>query len=154
MAISVVINASNLGSALASLERSLKDRRVIHRQIGAQFFSWVQRNFDSEGGLRPEPWAPLAPSTVLEKARGGWSPKKLVRTGNLRNSFLPFSDEDQAGVGARASFGVDYAQVHEEGSDDGRVPARPMLPPDDVAMGYVTRIYERFVVDSRGKAGL
>lgn len=152
MAISVTINASRAGSALASLQRGLRDRHVVHRQIAAQFFSWVQRNFEAQGGLRQTPWVPLRSSTVAEKARLGYSPKMLVRTGNLRQSFQPFSDADQAGVGARASLGVDYAQVHEEGSVT--VPPRPMLPPIDVAEGYVTRIYDRFILEEKRGAGL
>lgn len=154
MAISVVINATAVGSALATLARGLRSREVTHRQIGAQLFSWVQRNFDAEGGLATKPWAPLAPSTVREKDRRGWSPRKLIRTGNLRQSFAPFSDADQVGIGARASFGVDYAEVHEEGAPRANIPSRPMLPPVEVAEGYITRVYGAFILEQRKKAGL
>lgn len=154
MAISITINASAVSSALAGLARSVKNREAVHRQIGAQFFSWVQENFKQQGGLQKTPWRPLAPSTARYKAAHGWSPLILYRTGNLRGSFLPFSDADQAGIGARASAGVDYAEVHQKGSDDGRIPARPMLPPDDVAMGIVTRVYENFTVSAISRAGL
>ncbi len=152
MAISVTVELNRTGTALATLARGVKDRSVVNRQIAAQFFSWVQRNFDEEGGLSTRPWVPLRPSTVAEKARLGYSPKMLVRTGNLRQSFQPFSDQDQAGIGARASFGVDYAQVHEEGG--GNVPARPMLPSIGIAEDYVTRIYGRFIAKRREEAGL
>ncbi len=152
MAISKEINATRPLLALGTLGQLLGRTEIAHRQIGVQFFSWVQRNFESSGGLRTTPWVPLAPSTVKAKARGGWSPKPLYRTGNLRQSFAPFSDATQAGIGAKASFGVDYAKVHEEGSS--HVPARPMLPPEDVALGIVTRVYNRFILDARDKAAL
>lgn len=147
MAISVTIKAGATTAALAALSGDLRSRAQVMREIATQFYSWTIRDYDAGGALRPTgPWAPLAPATVLEKLRLGYSTVPLgPRTGNLRQSFLPFYDEDSAGVGARASAGVDYAAVHEEGDPERNIPARPMLPPDDVAGGYVTRIYGRFV---------
>lgn len=69
--------------------------------------------------------------------------KILQVTGHLRQSFAPFSDADQAGVGARASFGVDYAAVHEEGS--GHVPQRKMLPDDAQALDIGMQVYGFYV---------
>lgn len=154
MAISIEVNATAAQRALAVLGAGLGQTSIANRQIGAQFFSWVQRNFEESGGLRTTPWAPLAPSTVRYKAAHGWSPKPLYRTGNLRNSFLPFSDETQAGIGAKASFDVDYAQVHQEGSTSRHIPARPMLPPDDIALDIVSRVYDRFIIGAKDKAQL
>jgi phage gpG-like protein len=153
MAISVQVKAEKTTSALAALSRGLASRELAMRQIATQFYSWTLRNYNSGGGLRPTPWAPLAPSTVKEKLRLGYSTAPLgPRTGNLRNSFAPFSDKDTAGVGARASFGVDYAAIHEEGTD--KIPARPMLPPDDVAASYANRIYGMFVKTTVERTGL
>lgn len=154
--ISVIVKADAATSAIAGLASSLKDRGLVHRQIAAQFYSWTIRNYDSGGALRPAgPWAPLAPATVVEKLRLGYSTVPLgPRSGHLRQSFLPFSDNDIAGVGARASFDVDYAAVHEEGGVERNVPARPMLPPDEVANGYVTRIYGAFVKTSISRNNL
>jgi phage gpG-like protein len=107
-----------------------------------------------EGRLQPDGWRPLSSGTLAAKRRQGYSPKPLIRTGNLRNSFLMFSDNNQAGVGAQASFGVDYAEVHEEGSRDGRIPQRKMLPPVRIAQTMVTNVYGLKIANDRAKAGL
>jgi len=90
-------------------------------------FGWVMRNFESSGGqLRDGLWKPLSPKYLKWKTGKGWSSKPLIRTGNLRQSFSMYWGHNYAGVGARASFGVDYAVVHEYGS--ATVPQRRMLP--------------------------
>lgn len=156
MAISVTVNVAPVVSALGSLTASLKNRQTTLREIATQLTGWTQRNYDAGGALRPTgPWAPLAPATVVEKLRLGYSTVPLgSRSGHLRLSILPFSDNDSAGVGMRASFGVDYAAVHEEGDPERNIPARPMLPPDEVASGYVMRIYDRHVKISISRANL
>lgn len=150
--IEVKVDTKALNKAVGEFGKVMKSREVPHRQLGVQLFSWVQRNFEQEGGLQSEPWAKLAPYTIAEKARLGYSPKKLVRTGNLRTSFLQFSDNDTAGIGARASYGVDYAAVHELGND--KVPARPMLPPPKVVVDYAIRIYNMHIQRARQESGL
>lgn len=152
--IDVRVDSQNTFSAIAKFAAALKDRRNENRKVAIQFFSFVQKNFTQSGALQPAGWRPLAPGTLAEKKRKGYSSKPLVRTGNLRQSFLMFSDNDQAGVGAAASFGVDYAKVHEEGSEDGRIPQRKMLPPERLAQIMVTNVYGLKIADDRAKAGL
>lgn len=152
--ISIEIKSKNTFSAVAIFANSFKDRRNENRKVAIQFFSFVQRNFQRSGGLQPAGWASLKPGTIAAKRRGGWSPRPLIRTGNLRNSFSMFSDNDQAGVGAQASFGVDYAEVHEQGSRDGRIPQRKMLPPVRIAEGMVTNVYGLKIRQDRARAGL
>lgn len=138
-------------SNLRDIAKQVKNRKVPNRQWAAALFAWVQRNFQEQGALSGQPWVPLAPSTVKEKARLGYSPLALIRTGNLRQSFAPFSDVNFAGVGAQASAGVDYAKVHQEGSD--RVPARPMLPEADVVTDIGVRVYDLHIKKAIGAKG-
>jgi len=84
-------------------------------------------------------WPPLAESTLVQKRKKGYSGTPLIRTGNLRQSFRPFSTNDTAGVGSE----VRYSQYHETGTS--RLPQRAMLPPRAVAIDYAVRIYERWM---------
>lgn len=151
--IEVAARSDNTFSAISQFAASLADRRNENRKVAIQFFSFVQRNFAQGGGLVGG-WMPLKPGTLAEKKRKGYSSRPLIRTGNLRQSFLMFSDNDQAGVGAAASFGVDYAKVHEDGSSDGRVPQRKMLPPTRLAEIMVTNVYGLKIANDRARAGL
>jgi phage gpG-like protein len=130
-------------SNLSSIASRVKDRKVPNRQWATALFGWVIRNFKAQGALSGKPWLPLAESTRVRKERQGYSPLALIRTGNLRQSFAPFSDSNLAGVGAQASAGVDYARVHEEGS--GRVPARPMLPEADKVTDIGVQVYGLYI---------
>jgi phage gpG-like protein len=154
VAIETIIDATGPATALGRLAGKLRNRTVPNRRLSVQLYGWTMRNYDGRGSLRPSgPWRPLAPATVKQKIRLGYSPEPLApRSGNLRVSFAGFSDNDSAGVGARASYGVDYARVHEEGA--GRVPARPMLPPAEIASDYSLRVYTRFIDASKKDAGL
>lgn len=76
----------------------------------------------------------------------------LQDTGSLRASFLPFSDANEAGVGAVQYVNFkrrgkpappDLAKVHELGG--GRVPARPMLPSARIATGMALQVYRKEV---------
>jgi phage gpG-like protein len=84
-------------------------------------------------------WAPLKPSTLKEKKRKGYSSTPLIRTGHYRQSFRSFYDNDGAGVGSE----VPYSKYHETGTQ--HLPARPALPPRDVALDFAVKIYDRWV---------
>lgn len=154
-----------LDQVLRNLKRgtaTLEDHRTPNRAAAVQLYAFVIRNFETEGGeTAAGHWKALAPSTILGRFRKSAGKRKrgaaakaaisgaviriLQDTGHLRQSFAPFSSESEAGVGARASFGVDYASVHEEGSEDGRIPQRKMLPTEAQALGIGMRVYEFYV---------
>lgn len=134
----------NLDDALARIGRqasAFKDRTVPNRQLAVQLQGWVFRNFQQGGAMQMPSWAPLAASTLYAKFRKGWSASPLIRTGHLRQSFRPFSDNDRAGVGSE----VPYARYHETGT--ATIPARPMLPPRAVVVDFARAIYERWASD-------
>jgi phage gpG-like protein len=131
--------------ARATLERfgraasASKVHTVPNRQLATQLYGWVLRNFQSGGSMQKPAWRPLKPSTLQEKRRKGYSGTPLIRTGHLRQSFRQFYDNNQAGVGSE----VPYSQYHETGTRF--VPQRAMLPPQDVALDYAVKIYDRWV---------
>lgn len=114
------------------------DTSVPNRQLATQLYGWTQRNFQSGGSMQTPVWAPLKASTAKQKARKGYSPIPLIRTGHLRQSFRPFWNKEQAGIGSE----VPYAQYHEAGTE--RLPQRAMLPPESVASEYARVIYGRW----------
>lgn len=81
-------------------------------------------------------WAPLKDATQQERVRQGYTPNDpLLRSGELQSLVTAEMDADGnlfVGVpeGARDFDGNDAAEimaVHEFGSVDGRVPARPVF---------------------------
>lgn len=138
-------------SQMRAAVRRLGKTETVNRQVSAQLYGWVIRNFDAAGRMQFPPWKPLAASTLAQKARLGFSLQPLMRTGNLRQSFIGFYDDKVGGVGARASFILqgrrfDYAVAHQEGTE--RIPARPMLPPEDYVRRVARAAFENFVARS------
>jgi len=115
------------------------DRRTPNRQLSIQLYGWVLRNFQQGGALQSPAWRPLAASTLKQKQRKGYSSKPLERTGHLRQSFRSFYDNEQAGVGSE----VPYSQYHETGTRT--LPQRAMLPPQNVALDYAVKVYDRWI---------
>lgn len=88
-------------------------RGELHQRYGIQALNWINRNFQTEGGLLSgKPWAKLSPNTIAGRRKG--SSRILQDTGaaGLRGSFtMQFSDQ-QVAIGSallRALF-------HNEGT--------------------------------------
>jgi len=152
MALEVTIDGKSVASASAivsarieKLADSLRHLRVPNKAVAVQLYSWTIKSFDQEGGLIGG-WVALAPSTVKQKAKIG-KEKMLVRTGQLRNSLIPFSDDENAGIGSALS----YAKFHEFGADN--LPARPMLPPREVVNDIGLKVYDFYVAQQVRQAG-
>jgi len=152
MGISIEVNANAVLRGLGTFFDGLRDRATINRKVSIQLYGFVLRNFQQGGALQTPPWQPLKASTLKQKARLGYSPLPLLRTGHLRQSFAPFSDENVAGVGAKASEGVDYAEFQEEGTKT--IPARPMLPTEKLALDTTVQIYGLEIARLRQVAGI
>lgn len=140
--LSITVNLNGVDKNLRWFASDLKNGERTNRQVSVRLMSLVMKNFSSQSndGVK---WAPFKlggryiSSTKVTKRRKkkdegkrflDKSAKLLQDTGNLRQSFLGLYDKDLAGVGAKASAGVNYAIVHEQGSPKNKLPARPMLP--------------------------
>lgn len=140
------------GDALQRLRNMAKvmkpeQRELANRQAGVQLHGDVIRTFAAQGQTQGRPrWLPL-------KFGGRWKGKGKGRrfqtvyqllqdTGALRNAYIPLHDDSQAGVGAQSlKAHADLAVVHQFGLPAKNIPARPMLPTAEHALGVVTRIY-------------
>lgn len=156
--ITIEVEAMRAQRVLGKLARQLDDRRGVNKDLSIKLQEMVFRNFDNESH-DGAPWAGLAPSTLRARERRQKKVLTLAKilqvTGALRASFLPFHDNDLAGVGAVSMKGSvpgdppgakrpwDLAKIHEEGL--GHVPARPMLPGRALALEKAVNIYGWFV---------
>ena len=114
----------------------------IARVLRASFAA----NIDSGG--RPT-FAPLAPSTLKEKARLGYSPLPLVRTTLLRNAVARRGARGNvtyvsaAGV-LSVGVSVRYAAVQQEGGGPSGIPARPFVTLQDSDWDAISALQAQF----------
>lgn len=142
-------NLERLERKLMRLRAGVSDPTQANRQVSIALQAFVIRNFQLEGRLVAGGWAPLAPATIKEKRRIG-KEKKLVRTGDLKNSFTPFFDKTTAGVGSDLS----YAASHQFGLPERNLPARSMIPSPKQTAEISIKIYEQFIVKQKNLAEL
>jgi phage gpG-like protein len=139
--IRVEVNAGAAIRRFGVLAGESRDRTQPNRQLATQLTGWTLRNFQAGGSLQTPSWAPLKESTAKQKARKGYSPLPLTRTGHYRQSFRPFWTNDTAGTGSE----VPYSKYHETGTKN--LPQRAALPSEQVALGYAMQIYERWAAN-------
>lgn len=130
---------AELQRRLARLAMRIQNIGTANRAVGAALYGFVIRNIDTEGGLTPGGWPALAVATIREKRRIG-KEKKLVRTGRLRGSFVPFSTQSTAGVRSD----LDYASFHDEGAPP-NLPRRKIVPTTVQAAAIAIEVYQRYI---------
>lgn len=108
---------------------TLKSPRKALESIGVAIVSMAQRAF-TQASLRPVTWPALRPATLKAKKRKGYGSKPLISSGALAHSPRVVSV-----TGSRVVVGSDrkagshsLAAIHQLGSSDGRIPARPVWP--------------------------
>lgn len=139
-------NFKALGLDIRSFREPLK--RSIQQVVAPS----IQENFDVGG--RPQ-WEPLADKTLEDKARLGYPPDTLVRTGKLRrvagqlNAWTLTSDD----ATMTQLSGVDYGEFHQDGTRF--MPAREFAiiqDPEDV--DAIHRVFEEWLVERFVAKGL
>lgn len=104
------------------------DGKELASAIGALMVEWISKNFEDEGTVKP--WARLKASTISRRRRG--SSKILQDSGTLKGSFeSPRITRNTVRVGPGTN--LVYAATHEYGDEERGIPARPMLPPRELA---------------------
>lgn len=122
--------------------------KIVHRQLlrGAEragnmkpalwdvredIFRIIKINFESQGRRGGGSWKFLDPKTVEAKARRGLDPRILIARGRLMNSLTRRGDRDMRSAvtkhNIRLTSTKEYAEVHNFGSADGHIPARPFI---------------------------
>lgn len=171
-------------AALQKLAAGIADTNKANQQLSVKLEGEVLANFASEGSEFGAAWVPLKLSTILARLRGspkskgakakakevfksGGTSKQafaasgagliqiLQDTGALRQSFAGFFDATQAGVGAQSNAAhADLSKVHEFGDPSRNIPARPMLPPPQLALDWAIEVYENHISQARQSANL
>jgi len=117
----------------------LKKLEVPNARVATFLDTWVQRNFQTEGG-KVGGWAPFAAGGRWVKGRGLDASAKLEQdTGRLRHSFVPFWSRRNAGIGSD----LDYAKKQSKGDPTKGLPPRRMLPRKKEVKKDVDRIYKK-----------
>lgn len=124
---------------LRAFQSAMQDVTPANRQASIAMYGWLIRNYDREGSMIGG-WHPLHPRTIREKLKLG-KEKMLVRSGALRQSFAPFHNKEDAGVGSP----IVYSAPHQYGNPSRNLPARPMLPPRDVVNEIGLKVYGLYV---------
>lgn len=128
----------NLAALIADLKGVQKKyKRTVKATVKATGKA-IQKDAKALFGTYQEGWAPLAESTQAARAKAGHTPNDpLLVTGALRDAMTVKVDEDGMGVfvGMEAGTAVPGARVdaavlmgvHEYGSTNGRIAARPVF---------------------------
>lgn len=154
--LTITVRSEETQQRLLKIARAVENPAPINRKVSIALYGVVMRNFRDQGN-NGTPWTPLA-------AGGRWKGRGerrsfdsaaqiLMDTGALRQSFSPFHDSNQAGVGAKNyvpkngdDAPEDLAAIHEYGTT--RIPARPMLPTIDQGLDLALNIYGQEIARS------
>jgi len=141
--LSVEIEDKELTDFLQGRLAKMEDMRPFLRAAGEHFMFEIGERFETETAPDGTPWAPLAPSTVANRARKrGVSELGILReTGRMRGTLAYAVTENAVSVGFNAVIdgtNIQSAALHHHGANAGRngaskIPPRPILgmTPDD-----------------------
>ena len=128
MNVEITVDSGAVLAAFNRLQAAARDTTPLMRAVATVLLSQTEPNFDLQG--RPD-WVDLRPSTILQRAKQGTWPGKILQrsAGGLAASVFAQADRDSAFIGV----GKVYAAIHQFGGQAGRgrkvaIPARPFLP--------------------------
>lgn len=140
-------NSATVIARLDEIARQVDNMRPAFAAIGEALTESTKRRFSTSLAPDGQPWAPNAPATILARLaevkgtvgkRGKltkkgaavvMAKKPLVDTELLQDTITWQADDTGAEVGTNRFAGEweGGAAVHQFGSDDGTIPARPFL---------------------------
>lgn len=125
-----VTGADQVDHAIAQLLHKMQNLQKPFGAVGTYLTNIMEESFDSETSPDGHAWHPLADSTKAYKAKHGGS-KILQSSGrNLRESTGYSADDTSVvvGVNAYSKDRYPYPIVHQFGTEDGKIEARPFMP--------------------------
>lgn len=135
--INVDIEDERVKAAFATLIERGENMEPLTAEIANHLYNLTDESFETESSYTGTPWDRLSASTIRQKGNN----KMLYHEGTLQRSLYQESTSDSAYVGVNATAdGYTYPAVHQYGTEDGKVPARPYLPFDKHGEVYDTVI--------------
>lgn len=110
---------------LRGFAATMLDLRPFWPLVVPLFVSWMGQQFGTEGGWGGDPWAPLADSTIAEKAAHGGGTSILIDTGAMRRAA---SQPSRIATPSSLTLTITDPKIgyHQDGTD--KMPARPVIP--------------------------
>ena len=148
MQVNVTDNIDEALREIKKIQQCGHNLTPIFKRVANLLLNTTEEAFETETSpLDGSAWAPLAASTLAHK-KG----KPLHEEGKMQGSLVAFGDNSGATIGFNAtSKDYAYPAVHQFGTDDGKITARPFLPfddngdiTDDVKDGILEFVVEHF----------
>lgn len=129
MTVAVTLTRDAVTPSLRAKLAKARNPRAALEAMGTVVVSMTQRAF-TQPSLRPSTWPPLKAATIKAKQKKGSGSKPLIASGTLAQSPRIVSiDSKTVTVGSDRRAGPhSLAAIHQLGSKDGRIPARPVWP--------------------------
>lgn len=147
-AITIVDNSATVIAELQRIGQQIDKMRPVYQGIGELLVDSTKNRFDTSTAPDGSRWAPNAAATVLghlanisgsfskktgrltkKGAKAVMAKKPLIESGLLQDSFAAEATDSGVAIGTNR-FAGDWdagAAVHQFGSKDGTIPARPFL---------------------------
>lgn len=127
MQLTLQSNLKQIEQQLAALKQRGTHLYPVFKEIANALLNETENAFEKQASpMDGSAWQPLAESTLKQKKGKG---KILYDQGTLQGSLTTMATPTAAIIGLNAqSKGYAYPAVHQFGSNDGTIPARPFLP--------------------------
>lgn len=161
MTVHIRIEASGLAEKrIARIRKRAEKPHPALEKVGSYLRGTYRKQFATQGAYSGKSWQPLKPSYAVWKLKAGYKGKILVRSGDLRRSYLG-SQESYMKIGPMsAEFGSDsrIAKFHQFGTKSRKtgkkiLPARKVVVKTPRMVYDVSRIFERHLM-GEGRADL
>jgi phage gpG-like protein len=134
---------------LEGVEQEMKNWYPEFRKTGDMLQKTFRDNFDTEGSMLGKPWQPLAVTTVTKKARHGYPPDVLVRTGKMKNAFRSQPNTTYVEIDNPTPYFV----YHQSRQPRQKLPRRIMMHLDEKRKQMIVKIFQSAVAEKLKRRG-
>lgn len=124
----VSIEVQDLGltqDKLNQIASEISNTKPLMLELGNHLYNIARDSFEHEKDPYGNNWSPIKESTKKYKTTA----KMLFDSGTMQNNLINKSSNSQAIVGIDATYmDFSYPAMHQFGSKDGKLPARPFMP--------------------------
>src|SRR5690349_2875717 len=143
-----VEGVTQLSRRLEGLSANTRNLTVPFRKSADTLVRTFSRDvFSTQGAVIGEKWKRLSPYTVAQKARQGFPPDPLIRTGKMQRSFTSIVSSNRAVVYNTAS----YFKYHQSNQPRKKIPRRVMMKLGEKQKQQVVKIFQRYLQEQVAK---